>query len=100
MQPPMLIDWLRQIHLNPDAALAAKRWKLAETFAENVTRKEAIHLLRVFLFPEATTQHLQTLTERFLTFDSEFPASGNAEEIRLMAGLVMLAAQTKRPALA
>ena len=100
MQPLLLIDWLRQLHLTADAALAAKRWNLAETLAEQITRKEAVQLLRVFLFPESVAQHLQTLTQLLLDKDSEFPASNNTEEVRLMAGIIMVAAVQKRPALA
>jgi hypothetical protein len=100
MQPPLLIDWLRQLHLTADAALAAKRWKLAETFAGQVNSKEAVPLLRVFLFPTTVAQHLQSLTQKLLEMDSEFPASNNSEEVRLMAGIVMVAAVEKRPPLA
>jgi hypothetical protein len=100
MQPPFLIDWLRQLHLTADAGLAAKRWKLAEAFVEKVTRKECLQLLRIFLFPEAATQHLQSLTQQFLSVDTEFPASNNTEEVRLMAGIVMVGAVQKRSSLA
>jgi hypothetical protein len=100
MQPPLLVDWLKQIHLVADASLAAKRWGLAESVADKVTRDEVVQLLRVFLFSPVSSQHVQTLTQKFLTVDSEFPATNNAEEIRLMAGIIMIAASQKRLVLA
>lgn len=99
-QPLLLIDWLRQLHLNADNTLATKRWNLAEQLAENIGRKEAIQMMRVFLFPDSTAQHLQSLTELVLSHDREFPATGNTEEIRLLSGIVMLASIEKRPELA
>src|SRR6266567_8464408 len=100
MQPPRLIDWLRQLHLNADAALAAKRGKLAQTFASNATRLDTIQSLRAFLFSEPPPQNIQKLTSRLLHLDSEFPASNNTEEIRLIAGIVAIAAQQVNPLLA
>src|SRR6266496_4188772 len=93
---PLLIDWLRRIHLNADIALATKRWKLAEAFLEKIRRKEVVQLLRLFLFPSAATQLIPGLTQQFLEMDKEFPASNNAEDVRLMAGIVMVAAFSQR----
>ncbi len=98
-QPLLLIDWLRQLHLNADNTLAAKRWNLAGELAEKVGPKEAVQMMRVFLFPDSIAQHLQALTELVLSHDREFPATGNAEEIRLFSGIVMLASIEKRPEL-
>jgi len=99
-QPLLLIDWLRQLHLTADTTLATKRWNLAESLTEKIGRKEALQMLRVFLFPDSVSQNLQSLTEFILPFDREFPASGNSEEIRLLSGIVMIAATEKRPQLA
>lgn len=100
MQPTRLVEWLRQIHLTADANLASKRWKLAENFIERIDAKAAAQLLRIFLFPQVASQQSQTLTDQLLEIDNEFPASDNAEDIRLLAGLSMLAAVSKREALA
>jgi hypothetical protein len=90
------IDWLRKIHLNPDTALAAKRWSLAEAFEKKATRKDLLQLLRVFLFDTTAPELVQSLTDQFLEIDKEFPASNNAQEVRLMAGIVMVVAFTGR----
>lgn len=92
MQPPLLVDWLKQLHLTADAALASKRWGLANSFAAKARRADAILLLRLFLFPEPSAVNVQTLTRQLLDLDSEFPASNNSEEVRLMSGIIMIAA--------
>ena len=91
-----LIDWLRKIHLNPDTALATKRWSLAEAFAKKAESKDLLQVLRAFLFDTTTPELLQSLTDQFLEIDKEFPASNNAQELRLMAGIIMVAAFTER----
>jgi hypothetical protein len=88
----LLIDWLRQIHLNADTTLATKRWKLAQAFAKKATRKDVVQLLRAFLFSPAPADLISTLTTQMLALDKEFPASNNAEEVRLIAGVIMVAA--------
>jgi len=93
---PYLIDWLRKIHLNPDTTLAAKRWKLAQDYGAGIKRGDLIQLLRIFLFPTHQPEPIVALTKQFLEHDKEFPASGNAEEVRLMAGVVMVAAIEKK----
>jgi hypothetical protein len=92
----LLIDWLKRIHLTADTALATKRWKLAETLAEKISRKELLQLMRAFLFSPAPPELIQTLTEQFLKIDPEFPASKNVEDVRLMAGIVMVVAFSQR----
>lgn len=99
MQPPLLVDWLKQLHLTADAALANKRWTLAKAFASKTTRADAILLLRLFLFSEPSAANVQALTRQLLELDSEFPASNNSEEVRLMAGIIMIAALPSHPAL-
>lgn len=93
--PPQLIDWLRKLHLNADAQLAAKRWKMAETFCSTVDGENCCDVLRCFLFAEPQANSVQRLTDKLLGIDSEFPATNNTEEVRLTAGIVMLAAKTK-----
>ena len=92
----LLIDWLKRIHLNADTALATKRWKLAETLAGKITRKELLQLLRAFLFSPAPPELIQNLTQQFLEIDQEFPASKNIEDVRLMAGIVITVAFSQR----
>ncbi len=91
-----LIDWLRKIHLNADTALATKRWSLAEAFEKKADRKDLLQVLRVFLFDADAPELIQSLTDQFLEIDKEFPASNNAQEIRLMAGIIMVVAFTER----
>lgn len=96
----LLIDWLHKIHLNADAAFATKRWKLAEAVLDNITRKEILEVLRVFLFSPSSPELIQALTRRFLEVDVEFPASKNVEDVRLQAGVVMLTAFERRTLIA
>jgi len=84
------IDWLRQVNLTPDTALAEKRWATAEALAENVARARIIDLLRLFLFPPSDQEFTRQLTDDLIAVDPEFPVSHNIQELRLMAGLVMV----------
>jgi hypothetical protein len=43
------------------------------------------------LFSAPDAEYVKWFTEQLLTVDKEFPVSGNAEELRLMAGVVMVA---------
>jgi hypothetical protein len=44
----------------------------------------------LFLFENSDVKDLSAFTEELLVLDSEFPASRNKEELRLMAGIVMV----------
>lgn len=87
---PHLIDWLRDTEINPDAALATKRWSLAKKFGDKLGRPEAIDLLRAFVcnIPDQAT--IERLTKGFLDIDQEFPATKNTEVVRIAAGIVMV----------
>jgi hypothetical protein len=93
MQPLLLIDWLRQLRMTADSALATKRWNLAEALAKNASRTDVIVFLRVFLFPSVAEQYATELTTRFLKIDNEFTGSNNLDEVRLVAGLTMIASK-------
>lgn len=92
----MLIDWLRRIHLNADTALATRRWKVAQSFGSKLARKDIIQLVRAFVFAGPPADAIAGLTENFLKFDNEFPPRNNSEEVRLMAGVTMIAEFTRR----
>jgi hypothetical protein len=46
-------------------------------------------LLRLFLFAKPDPAEIRWFTEALLKLDQEFPVTNNAEELRLMAGVVM-----------
>jgi hypothetical protein len=86
---PHTIDWLRNVEINVDAALAEKRWKVATDFAAALEKSVALDLIRLFLFTKPDAALVSSLTEKFLKFDAEFPVSSNLEKVRVMAGLVI-----------
>jgi hypothetical protein len=87
---PHTVDWLRNVEINADAALAQKRWDAAIKYAEQgIPRNRIIDLLRLFLFPKPDTELAENLTKEMLVLDQDFPVTGNVESLRLMAGLVM-----------
>ncbi|MGA9622975.1 MAG: GTPase-associated system all-helical protein GASH [Bryobacteraceae bacterium] len=47
-------------------------------------------MLRLFLFPKPETTENAWFTDGLLTLDKEFPVANNAEQLRLMAGVVMV----------
>lgn len=85
------IDWYRQVHITLDAPLAEKRWATAEAIAKDLSRARIIALLRLYLFPPANTDFTQQFTNEIITLDPEFPIKNNKQDLRLMAGLVMVA---------
>lgn len=87
---PHIIDWLRDTEINPDAALATKRWSLAKKFGDKVGRAEAIDLLRAFVCDSPDDATIERLTSGFLAIDQEFPATKNTEVVRVVAGIVMV----------
>ena len=87
---PYLIDWLRNVRINPDARLAELRWKTAKSYAKGLTHERVARLVRLFLFPQPDASEAKSFTDALLLLDNEFPVANNAEELRLMAGVVML----------
>jgi hypothetical protein len=84
------IDWYLQLNLTCDAALAQKRSATAEAVAKKITRARVIELLRLFLFSPVGVEFTQQFTNELVVLDAEFPLSNNAQELRMMAGLVMI----------
>jgi len=84
------IDWIRQVDLTANAALAEKRWGVAEKTAKKLNRARVIELLRLFLFPTNTTDFTKSFTEELVGLDPEFRVTDNIQHLRLMAGLVMV----------
>jgi len=91
-----LLDWIRKIHLTADSEFAARRWKLAAAYEKKTSRRELLTLLRVFLFDPAPPELIQSLSDQFQEIDKEFPGIDNTEEIKLMAGIVMVVAFSQR----
>ena len=46
---------------------------------------------RIFLFPPSGTEFTQLFTDEIVTLDPEFPVAKNISELRMMAGLIMVA---------
>lgn len=84
------IDWIRQVELTADTALAEKRWGTAEKIAKKLNRARVIELLRLFLFPANSTDFTKAFTDELVGLDPEFRVTDNIQHLRLMAGLVMV----------
>jgi hypothetical protein len=84
------IDWYRQTNITLDAATAEKRWATAEAVAKTLSRASAIELLRLFLFVPQNSDFTQRFTSDLVGLDAEFPVSKNMQDLRLMAGLVIM----------
>jgi len=87
---PHLIDWLRNVHINPDPKVAARRWEAAVGYSGKIGRESVSKLLHLFLFSSPTPELSKWFTDELLKLDSEFPVTSNQEELRLMAGIVMV----------
>lgn len=86
---PHTIDWLRNVEINADVALAEKRWAVAAKYGEKLSRTQIINLIQLFLFPKPPAALVTAYTSELLKLDPEYPVSGNSESVRVMAGLVM-----------
>lgn len=84
------IDWLRQTNITADDALADKRWASAVAVAQDLSAADAVELLRLFLFESKESAFATKITDRLVNLDSEFPVTKNVEELRQIAGLVMV----------
>ncbi len=84
------IDWYTQVHLVSDATRVQKRWSTAEIVAKTLSRARVIDLLRLFLFKPLSVEFSQQFTNELIDLDPEFPVSNNGQELRLMAGLIMM----------
>ena len=87
---PYLIDWFRNVEINVDLDMVEKRWETATIYGKQLTRKSAETLLRLVLFTGTDAGQVKMLTDALLKLDREFPVAGNTEELRLMAGVVMV----------
>jgi GTPase-associated system helical domain len=83
------IDWLSEILLTRDAALAQRYCSLAEKVATKLSRPRVIQLLRLFLFPNSSADFTQQFTDELIDLDLEFKGSDNIQHLRHMAGLVI-----------
>ena len=87
---PHLIDWLRNVQIDPDPKVAARRWGTAQGYAQKLDRASVGKLLNLFLFSAPNPSLTQWFTNELLQLDTEFPVTNNNEELRLMAGIVMV----------
>lgn len=88
---PHLIDWFRNPHIQSDPTVIEKRWETALEYSEGLKPNTICSLLRIFLFSNSDEAERKNFEDRLLTIDTEFPITGNKEELRLMAGVVMVA---------
>lgn len=89
------IDWYLQLNITSDAPIATKRWGTAEALAKTLTRARIIELLRLFLFAPSGTDFTQQFTNELIDLDTEFPVTNNIQELRMMAGLVIITTMGK-----
>jgi hypothetical protein len=85
-----LIEWFRNVHIHPDPKVIEQRWKTAQEYGEKLSRASVPLLVRLFLFPKTETEQIESFSRELLALDKEFPVTGNTEEVRLMAGVVMV----------
>jgi hypothetical protein len=93
---PHLIDWFRNIHLHPEVDVIKKRWDTASKYAKSSTSADVCSLLRLFLYSKPDEGERKKFEDALLKLDVEFPVKGNEEELRLMAGIVMITTFTAR----
>ena len=84
------IDWYLQLHLTSDSTIAKRRWDTAISLAKKLTRTRIIELLRLFLFVPSDSGFIKQFTSDVIDIDKEFPISNNTNELRMMAGLVIV----------
>jgi hypothetical protein len=89
------IDWLSDVFLTREPAIAERHWKTATTLAEKPSRSHVIDLLRLFLFPQSSSEFMNRFTDELIQLDVQFKVKDNCEHLRLMAGLVMVASFEK-----
>lgn len=89
------IDWYIQVNITADAVLAEKRWATAVAYAKTLNRQKVLQLLRLFLFGIGDSQYQQEFTNELIKLDPEFPVSKNTQELRMMAGLVIVTTYEK-----
>lgn len=93
---PHLVDWFRNVHINPDLKTVEKRWSTAKKYSTTLSRVSVPRLLRLFLFAKPDPGEISWFTDALLRLDKEFPVTNNVEELRLMAGVVMVTTFTDR----
>jgi hypothetical protein len=89
---PYLVDWFRNVHIHSDPKVVEKRWNTAKEYGKTLSRSSVLSLLRLFLFSSVEAAQGKLFTDQLLLLDTEFPVTKNTEELRLMAGVVMLTA--------
>lgn len=87
---PHLIDWFRNVNIDSDPTLVERRWQTAEEYSKALSRSSIPRLLRLFLFQKPDATENKWFTDGLLALDKEFPVANNAEQLRLMAGVVMV----------
>jgi hypothetical protein len=85
-----LIDWFRNVHIHSDSKVVEQRWDAATKYSKKLSRSSICSLLRLFLFSVSDPGDKALFEKALLEIDQEFPVAGNDQELRLMAGVVMV----------
>jgi len=83
-------DWYRAASVAPQAELLELRWSGVEAATEGLTTSLVIELVRLFVLrPTAGYVAPPYFDKAFRDHDTAFPAKGNIEELRVLAGAVL-----------
>src|SRR5262245_39336628 len=88
----LFADWYKIADLNPTAEVLNARWSGVEAALENLDQNALLHLTRVsFGLPQADARVLETdgLADAFKKADVAFPMKGNANLLRVLAGITL-----------
>src|SRR5437660_12920017 len=92
MDLQQLVDWFGNVEIGSDLKSVELRSKTAQQYLAGIHRATVPRLLRLLLFRAPSTSEITGLTEELIALDDGFPPTNNTEILRLMAGIIMLAA--------
>src|SRR5665213_3509875 len=83
-------DWYRVASVTPTADQLVLRWAGIEAAAAGLTAVQIIELVRLYVLkPNAGYETPAFLDKAFRDQDATFPAKGNIEELRVLAGAIL-----------
>jgi hypothetical protein len=83
-------DWYRVASLAPSPELLDARWAGVEATSAALTASQIIDLVRLFVLrPHVGYKAPAFMDKAFRDEDTSFPAKGNSEELRVLAGAIL-----------
>lgn len=87
---PNFADWYRSASLNPSGDLLKSRWEAINAFIKKADQELILDLIPAYFLNDVQSTSFAKLAEGFQSNDAAFTLKGNANELRVLAGAMLV----------